>query len=109
MDIYRLDLSSPPNWDPLDRLGLVCAERSTLPVLTPSDFMYAGRLVAANCVPVIHLYKHCRVRSYVCLDASGHAYRVNLIGREVAVSIEEISLHLSRYRPPSGSARDRHH
>ena len=115
MGRYRFDLSSPPNWGPLDRLSLVCATRPTLPALTPSDFMYAGRLVAETCAPaepcrpVVHLYKHCLARSYVCLDALGHAYRVTMTCHEVVVSIEALPLHLNRYRRPSSAAKNRHH
>jgi hypothetical protein len=95
MDSYRLDLSSLPDWRPLECLGRACAVRPDLPVLDPADFMYAGRLVAATKAAVIHLYKHRQARSYVCLDALGHAYRVKLTGQTLTASIEKLLPHLS--------------
>ena len=99
MDGYRLDLSSPPDWRPLECLGHACAVRPDLPVLDPADFMYAGRLVAATEVPVIHLYKHRQARSYVCLDALAHAYRVKLTGKTLTASIEKLLPHLRHACP----------
>ena len=73
MDDFTLDLSSPPDWRPLERLCRLLEERSELPAGSAGDFMYMGRLIGtARCS--IHLYKHHTTRAYLCLDSCGHAY-----------------------------------
>ncbi|WP_373068968.1 hypothetical protein [Gemmatimonas sp.] len=87
MDEYRLDLSSPPNWFPLEQLSRLCHERAGVPSLAPGDYMYAGRLVAVDS-PSIHLYKVHRTRRYLCLDVGGHSYRVRATALTLTAEIE---------------------
>ena len=95
MDGYRLDLSSPPDWQPLERLSELSAERPGTLILSADAFTYAGQLCCAQ-RPVVHLYKHDQSRAYLSIDECGHTYRVTVAHRQVAVTLCPLAAELQR-------------
>lgn len=95
MDGYRLDLSSQPDWRPLEQLQRLCAQRSEFPVVDLAGFIYCGQLVGAAGPPVA-LYKHGRTRRYLCLDACGHAYVVSGARNMLEANVVPLSQALGR-------------
>lgn len=75
MPRYHFAADETPDWAPLERLCRLCRESSTRSRLDPDEFMYMGRVVAAQ-RPPIHLYKHVHTRRYLNLDDAGHTFRV---------------------------------
>lgn len=67
----------PTIWEPLDLVVRLCRQRPELPQPRAEHFMYMGRLEAARIGHTVHLYKHLDTRRYLCLDAAGHAFRLN--------------------------------
>ena len=96
MDGYRLDLSAPPNWHPLEQLRRLLAQRPEFPFVDLAEFIYCGQLVGAA-VPAVVLYKHRRTRGYLCLDACGHAYVVSGARNLLEARIEPLSRALRRF------------
>lgn len=95
MDGYRLDLSSPPDWRPLEQLSRLLAESDQRSDVSAQDFMYMGRLVSRTCPP-IHLYKHQASRAYLSLDALGHCHRLSRTGATVTAKVTGLTRSLDR-------------
>ena len=89
MDAYRLDLSSPPGWRPLEQLSKLLADSNSPISIHPGDFMYMGQLVSLTC-PAIQLYKHRLTRAYLCLDPCGHNYAVTMQPDHIEVTIQTL-------------------
>ena len=96
MDGYRLELSSLPNWLPLERLQELCERRPDLAVIDLAEFMYCGQLVGPA-VPAIVLYKHRQTRAYLCLDACGHTYVVSSARNALHTRIERLTDAVRRF------------
>jgi len=93
MDGYRLDLSSPPCWTPLDRLSKLLADSNSPIAINAGEFMFMGQLVS-RVGPAIQLYKHRLTRAYVCLDSLGHCYRVARHGAKIRTRLERLDIAL---------------
>jgi hypothetical protein len=97
VDGYRLDLSSPPDWRPLDRLAGLSRRHRTRR-LHADEFLYAGRLVGDQLVTV-HLYKQVHSRAYLSIDECGHAYRVRCGKNRIDIALASLAAELSRVLP----------
>ena len=74
MHRFRLDLSTPPDWRPLEKLHALL-RGAGVTCLDPAGFMFVGLAVGDPHRPV-YVYKHREQRSYLLLDACGHAYHL---------------------------------
>ncbi len=104
MDGYRLDLSSPPDWRPLERLQSLLLGRPNLPDLASMDFVHAGVLRQDD--RAIHLYKHVHTRAYLCLDVCGHAFLVHSERGDVTAAIAPVIDEVLRVIPENAPCRD---
>jgi hypothetical protein len=96
MNKYRLDLSMGENWMPLRNLCRLTEESLHVPRLSSDDFMFMGHLRSMGTGPSIVLYKHWATRTYLLLDACGHAYRLARSGVTVSIQLDSLEISLSR-------------
>ena len=106
MDGYRLDLSSPPDWRPLEQLSELCrSHRAHGPY--PDEFTYAGRLVSDQ-LPTAHLYKHVRSREYLTIDVCAHVYRVRIGRQTIDLELMPLDVELARVHRKSNDDGRKH-
>jgi hypothetical protein len=96
MNKYRLDLSMGEDWTPLRNLCRLTEESLHVPRLSSDDFMFMGHLRSMGTGPSIVLYKHWATRTYLLLDACGHAYRLARSGVTVSIQLDSLEISLSR-------------
>ena len=96
MNKYRLDLSMGEDWTPLRNLCRLTEESSHVLRLSSDDFMFMGHLRSMETGTSIVLYKHWATRTYLLLDACGHAYRLARSGGTVSVRLDDLETSLSR-------------